>query len=161
MGADDLGVLKTGEHIHYGNITINQESCTLCLSCVGACNVRALTAHPEDNTLRFDPSICTNCGYCEVVCPEKDCLTVIKDELTLNSDYFKQNIMATDEIFKCVECGVGFATTKSIEKIASIMKPIFAGDELKIRTLYCCADCKPKIMLQAHVDERNSLRGNI
>lgn len=161
VGSDDLGVVKTGEHIHYGNITINQESCTLCLSCVGACNVRALTAHPEDNTLRFDPSICTNCGYCEFVCPEKDCLTVVKDELTLNSDYFKQNIMATDDIFECVECGVGFATVKSIEKIAAIMKPIFAGDDLKIRTLYCCANCKPKIMLQAHLDERNSLRGNV
>jgi len=154
VGEDDLGVVKTGEHVHYGNMTINSDTCTLCLSCVGACNVKALTAHPEDNTLRFNPSICTNCGYCEVACPEKECLIVVYDELTLNPDYFKQNIMATDDIFECIECGVGFATVKSIEKIAQTMKPIFGDDELRIKTLYCCADCKPKVMLQAHMDER-------
>ena len=154
VGEDDLGVVKTGEHVHYGNITINQDACTLCLSCVGACNVRALTAHPEDNTLRFNPSICTNCTYCEVVCPEENCLTVIKDEINLNPDYFKQNVMAHDDIFECIECGAPFATVKSIEKIANVMKPIFGDDELRIKTLYCCADCKPKVMLQAHMDER-------
>ncbi len=157
VGEDDLGVVKTGEHVHYGNININTDACTLCLSCVGACNVRALTAHPEDNTLRFNPSICTNCTYCEVVCPETNCLTVIKDEINLNPDYFKQNVKATDEIFNCVECGVGFATHKSVEKIANVMKPIFGDDELRVKTLYCCADCKPKVMLQAHMDERNGL----
>ena len=157
VGEDDLGTVKTGEHVHYGNIIINTDTCTLCLSCVGACNVRALTAHPEDNTLRFNPSICTNCTYCEVVCPEANCLRVVKDEINLNPDYFKQNIMATDEIFECIECGVGFATVKSVEKIANTMKPIFGNDELRIKTLYCCADCKPKVMLQAHMDERNGL----
>ncbi len=153
VGADDLGKVKTGEHVHYGNITINESTCTLCLSCVGACNIRALTAHPEDNTLRFNPSICTNCTYCEVVCPEPNTLHVIKDEIDLNPSYFKQNIMAKDELFKCVECGVEFATVKSVERIASMMKPMFLGDEIKIRTLYCCADCKPKVMLQAHIKE--------
>jgi len=156
VGEDDLGTVKTGEHVHYGNITINTDTCTLCLSCVGACNVRALTAHPEDNTLRFNPSICTNCTYCEVVCPEANCLTVIKDEINLNPDYFKQNVKATDEIFECIECGVGFATVKSVEKIANMMIPIFGNDEIRIKTLYCCADCKSKVMLQAHIDERNA-----
>ncbi len=154
VGDDDLGVVKTGEHIHYGNITINTETCTLCLSCVGACNVRALTAHPEDNSLRFNPSICTNCGYCEPSCPEKDCLSIVYDELSLKPDYFKQNIMATDEIFKCVECGVGFATKKSIEKIAKMMIPVFGNDKEKIRALYCCADCKPKVTMQAFLDSK-------
>ena len=156
VGEDDLGIVKTGEHIHYGNITINQENCTLCLSCVGACNVRALTAHPEDNTLRFNPSICTNCGYCEPSCPEKDCLSVIYDELSLKPDYFKQNVMAKDEIFKCVECGVGFATKKSIEKIAAMMIPVFGDDKERIRALYCCADCKPKITMNAYMGTSNN-----
>ena len=154
VGEDDLGVIKTGEHVHYGNIVINKATCTLCLSCVGACNVRALTAHPEDNTLRFNPSICTNCTYCEVVCPEVDCLTVIRDEIDLNPNYFKQNIVARDEIFECVECGLGFATVKLVQKIAEVMKPIFGDDEIKVKTLYCCATCKPKVMLQAHIDKK-------
>lgn len=158
VGEDDLGVVETGEHLHYGDLRINEANCTLCMSCVGACNVAALTAHPEDNTLKFNPSICTNCGYCEVVCPEKECLEVVYDQLSLNPSYFKKNTMAHDELFACVECGAEFATVKSIEKIAEMMKPIFGDDEVKIRTLYCCADCKPKVMFSAHVDFKEQQR---
>ncbi|NKQ41507.1 MAG: 4Fe-4S binding protein [Sulfurovum sp.] len=154
VGDDDLGVIYTGEHVHYGSIKINESSCTLCMSCVGACNVTALTAHPEDNTLKFNPSICTNCGYCEVVCPEKDCVEIVYDELSLNSSYFVKNTMAHDELFPCIECGAEFATKKAIERIAEMMSPRFGNDEIKIRTLYCCADCKPKVMLQAHMDSK-------
>jgi len=158
VGEDDLGVVVTGEHIQYGNVLINEANCTLCMSCVGACNVAALTAHPEDNTLKFNPSLCTNCGYCEVVCPEKDCLEVVYNQLSLNPSYFKKNTMAHDDLFACVECGAEFATVKSVEKIAAMMKPIFGDDEVKIRTLYCCADCKPKVMFSAHVEFREQQR---
>lgn len=157
---DDLGVVKTGEHIHYGNVVINEANCTLCLSCVGACNVGALRAHPEDNSLRFNPSICTNCTYCEVSCPENDCLSIIRDEMSLNPSYFRQNIMAKDELFACIECGKEFAPAKAVNKIATMMTPIFKGDALKIKTLYCCADCKPKILLQARLDEQMKLGSN-
>lgn len=152
VGEDDLGVLHTKEHIHYGTIKINQDACTLCLSCVGACNVKALTSHPEDNTLRFNPSMCTNCGYCEFVCPEKDCLEVVYDEMHLDRNYFLQNVMATDTLFACVECGIEFATTKSIEKISAMMLPVFGDDEAKKKSLYCCATCKPKVTMQAFMD---------
>lgn len=152
VGDKDWGIVETGEHVHYGDITVNEDNCTLCLSCVGACNVRALTAHAEDNTLRFNPSICTNCGYCEVSCPEKDCLHVVKDTLYLAPSYFTQKVMAKDDLQACVECGKEFATVKSVERVASIMKPIFAGDDIKIRSLYCCADCKPKLVLQNDYD---------
>jgi ferredoxin len=152
VDGEDLGVVKTGEHVHYGDIVIDESKCTLCLSCVGACNVRALTAHPEDNSLRFNASICTNCGYCEVTCPEKECLTVIKDEISLKPSWFSQRVMAKDSLFACIECGKEFATVKSVEKIAAIMTPLFMGDPVKLKTLYCCADCKPKVIFAASVE---------
>jgi ferredoxin len=152
VGGEDLGVVKTGEHVHYGDIVIDESKCTLCLSCVGACNVRALTAHPEDNSLRFNASICTNCGYCEVTCPEKECLTVVKDEMSLKPSWFSQRTMAKDSLFACIECGKEFATTKAVEKIAAIMTPLFMGDPVKLKTLYCCADCKPKVIFTASVE---------
>jgi ferredoxin len=155
VGDEDLGVVKAGEHVHYGDLVINEDKCTLCLSCVGACNVRALTAHPEDNSLRFNASICTNCGYCEVTCPEKGCLSVVKDEIRLNPTWFSQRIMAHDELFACSECGKEFATKKSVEKIAALMTPIFGSDSVKIKTLYCCADCKPKVMFKAHMENES------
>ena len=155
VGNDNLGEVSTGEHIHYGKVQVNQDTCTLCLVCVGACNVGALIADAKDNTLRLNPSICTSCGYCEISCPEKDCLTIKRDVIELEPNWFKENILAQDKLFACVECGKEFATAKSIEKIASIMAPIFSGDPVKERSLYCCADCKPKIMMQSYFDQKN------
>ena len=155
VGEDNLGVVKTGEHVHYGKVIVNETKCTLCLVCVGACNVDALVADASDNTLRLNPSLCTSCGYCEVSCPEADCLTIERDVIHLEPTWFKENILARDTLFACVECGKEFATTKAVEKIASMMAPIFSHDPIKERSLYCCADCKPKIMMQNYFDQKN------
>ena len=57
--------------------------------------------------------------------------------------------MAKDKPFDCVECRKECATTNAIEKIANMMGAIFAlSSETKKRTLYCCEDCKPKIMIK-------------
>ena len=68
--------------------------------------------------------------------------------------WFKENILAKDDLFACVECGKEFATVKSVEKIASMMAPLFSSDPVKERSLYCCADCKPKIMMQNYYDQK-------
>ncbi|NVJ52685.1 MAG: 4Fe-4S binding protein [Campylobacteraceae bacterium] len=160
VGEEDLGEVKTGEHVHYGLVKVNEDKCTLCLVCVGACNVDALQADASDNTLRLNPSLCTSCGYCEVSCPESDCLTIERDVIKLTPSWFKENILAQDELFACVECGKEFATTKSIEKIATMMGPIFESDPVKKRSLYCCADCKPKIMMQNYYDQKKEGMAN-
>lgn len=156
VGQDDLGVITTGEHVHYAQVIVNEKNCTLCLSCVGACNVSALTANPKDNTLRLNASLCTACGYCELSCPEKDCLSIQKDVIKLNPVWFSDQILAQDELFACVECGKEFATKKAVEKIAAIMSPIFSKDPIKERTLYCCEMCKPKIMMQEYVNNQHN-----
>lgn len=155
VGKDDLGVVKTGEHIHYGHVKVNESTCTLCLSCVGACNVNALVADASDNTLRLNPSLCTSCGYCEVSCPEANCLTIEQDVIKLTPTWFAEEILAQDELFACVECGNEFATTKAIEKIAAVMGPIFRADPIKEKTLYCCENCKPKIMMQSYMNNKD------
>ncbi len=155
VGDFDLGEVQTGEHIHYAQVKVNEANCTLCLSCVGACNVDALVANIDDNTLRINPSICTACGFCEVVCPEKDCLTIEEDVIKLNPNWFKESILAKDTLFACVECGKEFATTKAIEKIAAVMSPLFAKDPIKERTLYCCETCKPKIMMTSYMENKD------
>lgn len=149
VGNDNLGIVKTGKNIHYGRVLVNEANCTLCLSCVGVCNVDALFANEADFSLRVNPSLCTACGYCEIACPEEDCLIITKDEIELEPFWFKENILAKDKLFACVECGKEFATTKAITKIASMMAPIFAKvSPIKQRTLYCCEDCKAKIMIK-------------
>jgi ferredoxin len=148
VGESDLGIIQTGNNTPYGTLKINADTCTLCLSCADACTMGALTAHPEDNSLRFQPSLCTHCGYCGLTCPEKNCLTVIPHHLALTPMSFQQNIVAQDELYSCVRCGVGFAPAKSIEKIIRVMEPLFGTETTKIKTLRCCPDCKAKVMLE-------------
>lgn len=152
VGDRNLGVVKTGENISYGTVEINRDTCTLCLSCVGACNVSALIADSKTNSIIFNPSICTNCGYCELSCAEKDTIFLKRGEIELKPEYFVYNELAKDELFACVECGKEFATKKAVEKIASIMAPKFVNDPTKLKTLYCCSDCKAKVMVKAQIE---------
>lgn len=146
---ENLGNIASKEWIRYGKISINTNSCTLCLACVGACNVGALVADSKDNSLKFNASLCTTCGYCELSCAEKDTLKLQRSGIDLEKSYFSFMTLAQDELFACIECGKEFATKKAIEKIASIMKPKFMGDDAKIKTLYCCAECKARLMIQS------------
>lgn len=148
IGTDDLGVISTGPYLHYGVVSIDEAACTLCLSCAGGCKPGALSVHPEDNTLRFTPALCTCCGNCTLICPEENCLKLMADQLVLHPLFFQERVMAQDDLFKCVECGVSFGPAKSIHKIAEIMKPKFGADSLRVKTLYCCPDCKAKVMLE-------------
>lgn len=145
---DKLGNIPSKEWIRYGKISVNTNTCTLCLACVGSCNVGALIADTKDNSLKFNASLCTTCGYCEASCAEKDTLVLQRSGIDLEKEYFSFITLAKDELFACIECGKEFATKKAIEKIASIMKPKFLGDDTKIKTLYCCAECKAKVMIQ-------------
>ncbi|GAB6073944.1 4Fe-4S binding protein [Nautilia lithotrophica] len=151
---DDLGTIDlTGnKYIHYGKIEIEENKCTLCMGCVSVCSAGALTAHPEDNSLKFDAGVCTDCGYCEIACPEK-CINVIYDRLELNPEYFGQKTMAKDEPFYCIMCGKPFAPKKSIEKIASILLPMFT-DETKRKSIYCCEECKAKLVFNDYLERK-------
>ncbi|QKF81794.1 4Fe-4S binding protein [Halarcobacter ebronensis] len=153
VGEENFGEIKLDETASYGIVNIDENKCTLCASCVGACKMNALTANTKDNTLRFNPSLCTACGYCEVSCSEKDCLSLQRGVIKLEPMWFKENILAKDELFACVECGKEFATKKAIEKIASIMLNFF-DNPTKQRTLYCCEECKPKVMFKDEVTRR-------
>ncbi|EPH5975511.1 4Fe-4S dicluster domain-containing protein [Campylobacter upsaliensis] len=146
---ENLGVVESGEWLRYGDLRLNVDTCTLCLACVGACNVGALIADSKENALKFNPSLCTTCGYCEVSCAEKDTLKLERSGLRLEKSYFDFRTLTKDELFACVECGKEFATKKAVEKIASLMRDKFANDEAKLKSLYCCADCKAKVMLGA------------
>ncbi|RDU68139.1 4Fe-4S dicluster domain-containing protein [Helicobacter cholecystus] len=146
----DFGTIESGESgemIRYGRIHIDESKCTLCNSCVGACNVDCLSANAQEFALQYNPSLCTTCGYCIPSCPE-NALRLELSGIELNPSWFETHILAKDELFTCVECGKPFATKKSIQKIKGVMSSHFLGDNAKLRTLECCSDCKVKIMFE-------------
>lgn len=128
-----------------GNVLIDSQGCTLCLSCVEACKTKALINNTSSFELLFKQSLCTGCNYCADACAEK----VIKIEsnvLDVKASSFAYELKAQDEPFKCVECGKIFATSKSISKIKELLSSAFAGDFMKQKSIECCADCKVKII---------------
>lgn len=135
---------------NYANISINQQNCTLCASCAGACNVDAIKADVKTNSIIFNASLCTACGYCIKSCPEENTIFMQNDIFYLNKNFLTYQTLAQDELFACLECKKEFATKKSIEKIASILALQFSSDYLKEYSLYCCAECKAKIMMLKH-----------
>lgn len=147
VGDGDFGVVKSGEWLRYGQVKVNADTCTLCLACVGACNVGALVADSKENALKFNPSLCTTCGYCALSCAEKDTISCERSGLELNASFFHFRTLAQDELFACVECGKEFATKKAVQKVAALMKEQFSSNEKKLKSLYCCADCKAKLMI--------------
>ena len=88
-----------------------------------------------------------------ISCAESQTISLKKGKMHINTEFFKPKELARDELFACVECGKEFATKKAVEKIASILSPAFSGDEKKLRTLYCCAECKAKLMILSQSDE--------
>ncbi|PAF54571.1 hypothetical protein BKH42_00320 [Helicobacter sp. 13S00482-2] len=148
---NDYGIVKNTQTSHYGEIIINQNTCTLCMSCVGACNVKSLSSNASNFSLQFNPSSCTTCGYCVDSCPE-NAISLDLYGISLSPSWFENKTMAQDKMFECIECSKPFATTKSIEKIKSIMLPIFKDDTAKIRSLECCPDCKVKVMFEKNIE---------
>jgi len=145
VGKSDFGTIDSGEIITYGRISIDKQKCTLCMSCVGACNMDALLSKFDEFGIDFTPSLCTNCTYCISSCPEK-CMELKSDKIELNPAWFEYEELAKDDIFKCIECSKPFTNKRAIEKIITLMTPIFAGDDLKLKTLKCCPDCKAKVV---------------
>ena len=127
------------------NVKVDSHKCTLCLSCVEACNTKALINNNASFELLFKHSLCTDCGYCADACAEK-VITIESHTLHLEAKSFEYVQKAYDEPFKCVECGKIFATTKSIAKIKGILASSFSGDDIKMKSIECCADCKVKII---------------
>ena len=153
VGEGSFGAVKSGELLKFGKVSINEASCTLCLSCVGACNTGALYADNSDNSIKFNASLCTTCNYCVLSCAEKDTIELEPCGVELEPGFFNYKMLAKDELFKCIECGKEFATSKAVMKIADMMGAHFANEPEKMKTLFCCGDCKAKIMIKKQIED--------
>lgn len=123
----------------YGMVMVNKDSCTLCMSCVGACPESALTDNANMPQLRFIEKNCVQCGLCEKTCPEN---AITLAPRLLLTDAAKQAVVLNEaQPFHCISCQKPFGTAQMIENMVSKLSlhGAFAGN---IDRLKMCPDCR-------------------
>lgn len=123
-----------------GALTINKDSCTLCLSCVNACPVSALQDNPNALQLRFVEKNCVQCGLCVTTCPEH--ALGLLPQLRLTAQRKEPVVLNEMQPYACIRCGKPFGTLKAIEAMLGKLAghAMFQGEALE--RLKMCGDCR-------------------
>ena len=124
----------------WGAVSVNQETCTLCMSCVSACPSSALQDNPQAPQLRFVEKNCVQCGLCVKTCPEQ-ALTLVP-RLLLTRERQQVRVLNETQPYGCVRCGKPFGTLKAVEAMLSRLSghAMFQGPALE--RLKMCGDCR-------------------
>jgi ferredoxin len=123
-----------------GGLTINKDTCTLCMSCVSSCPEGALLDNPDEPILSFIERQCVQCGICAQTCPEH-ALTLAPRLQSVEQRKQKVSLNQT-QAFHCISCGKPFGTAKMVDLMLTKLGAhgAFAGaamDRLKM-----CSDCR-------------------
>ena len=124
----------------FGNLLVNKDTCTMCLSCVSACPANALQDNPELPQLKFVEKNCVQCGLCATTCPE-DAIT-LQPRLLLTPQRKEARVLNEMQPYACIRCAKPFGTLKAIESMLGKLAghAMFQGaaaDRLKM-----CGDCR-------------------
>lgn len=131
----------------YGQVTVNKQTCTLCMACVGACPESALLDSKERPQLRFIERNCVQCGLCEKTCPE-DAIS-LTPRLLLAGQAKAESVLNEAEVFACTKCGKPFATKQMIDNmLGRLTSHSMFAEPGAIERLKMCADCRVVDMLQ-------------
>ena len=134
----------------YGAVVVDQDACTLCLSCVSLCPSGALMDNPDAPQLRFQEDACLQCGICTQACPES-AITLLP-QMDLSDAVFAQRVLHEEEPFACISCDALFGVKSSVERIMDKLAgkhPMFADSE-QAKLIQMCDKCR--IEAQYHSD---------
>ncbi len=125
----------------FGTISVNKETCTLCMACVGACPENALLDSKEFPKLKFIERNCVQCGLCEKTCPEN--AIALTPRLWCTAEARSARILNEADVFACVKCGKPFATKQMIENmLGKLVSHSMFGETGALNRLKMCADCR-------------------
>lgn len=138
--AIDLPPGIPGQGAAFGALSVNKETCTLCLSCVSACPSQALQDNLMQPQLRFIEKNCVQCGLCVATCPEQ-ALNLLP-RLLLAPARKELRVLHEMQPYGCVRCSKPFGTQKAIEAMLAklVGHAMFQGEALE--RLKMCGDCR-------------------
>src|SRR5581483_6121300 len=131
----------------FGRVAVNRQTCTLCMSCVGACPASALLDSKDAPQLRFVERNCIQCGLCVKTCPE-NALT-LESRLALTPEGSTAVVLDEAQPFECVRCGKPFGTRQMIESmIGRLATHSMFASGAALKRLQMCADCRVLDMME-------------
>jgi ferredoxin len=138
---DQSSVQALPDNALFGEVVVNGEQCTLCMSCVSICPQGALLSSDGLPQLKFMETNCVQCGLCENACPES--------VISLNPRYVYDNelnrtsrLLHEDEVIACVQCGKPFIGAQMLASMFDKMAnhPMYQGSQRSL--LQMCGDCR-------------------
>jgi len=135
----------------FGAVTIDDNACTLCLSCTSACPTSALKDNPDRPELRFRESACVQCGLCQKTCPEK--AITLAPGIDFSGAARNFSVLKTEDPFECIRCAKPFGTKASIERMVEKLKDhaMFSGPG-GMDKLMMCENCRVEAMSEEQPD---------
>ena len=131
----------------YGTLLVNKETCTMCLSCVGACPEKALLDNKETPQLRFIEKNCVQCGICVHTCPEQ--AIALAPRLLLTPEAREARVLNEAEIFHCTRCGKPLGTRQMVDAMVGRLKGhSMFSDPAALNRLTMCGDCRVVDMMR-------------
>jgi ferredoxin len=130
----------------FGDVRVNTDKCTLCMSCVGVCPTSALKAGGELPSLSFREWSCVQCGLCENACPE-DAIDLRARLITDHEVRDSRRVLHEEEPVYCISCAKPLATRSMLDNLARKLQGhhMFQSEEA-FRRLQMCGDCRVRDM---------------
>jgi Pyruvate/2-oxoacid:ferredoxin oxidoreductase delta subunit len=124
----------------FGDVQVDKDKCTLCMSCVSACPASALQDNPQLPQLRFVEKNCVQCGLCAGTCPE-DAIT-LAPRLALTPARKQPRVLNETQPYGCVRCGKPFGTLKAVEAMLTRLSGHAMFQGAAAERLKMCGDCR-------------------
>ena len=124
----------------FGTLSVNADTCTLCLSCVSACPASALQDNPDRPQLKFIEKNCVQCGLCATTCPEG--AITLQPRLLLTPQRKEARVLNEAQPFQCIRCSKPFGTLKGIEAMLGKLAGHAMFQGAAVDRLKMCSDCR-------------------
>ena len=147
-------MISLHEGAPFGEVKVDTQACTLCMSCVSSCPTHALQDGRGLPQLNFREWSCVQCGLCERTCPEA--AISLSPRFLYDVEAREQpRLLHEEQPLCCVSCGKPFATRSMLE----VMERKLAGhwmfqDEASRRRLQMCEDCRVRDLFAAEARQR-------
>ncbi len=138
----------------FGRVVVDAKGCTLCLACVASCPTGALSALTDRPALKFDESLCVQCGLCQGTCPEK----VVTLDPRIDFAAFEAGplVLKEEEPFCCIKCAKPFGVKSTIERVTAKLQGtswMYSGAQAsRLELIKMCEDCRVDVAVNEAID---------